>query len=179
MALSKRLQEVHTQAGSAYLAVPVCGRPKAAAAAKLFIVAAWPSEAIAHCHPLFEAMGRSAAQNIKILVSRIPRSGRAVSSIHPGSSSLSVIQGHCSIMATTEWRMKNAKILMSQWRNRDSSHNQLGHQLAFTKNAEEPTSFTYLGSYRALHTELKFCSRSGCDGAPRTGIKLSWRCNGL
>jgi 3-hydroxyisobutyrate dehydrogenase-like beta-hydroxyacid dehydrogenase len=60
VALSQRLQEVHTQAGSAYVAAPVFGRPEAAAAAQLFIVAAGPREAIERCHPLFEAMGQRA-----------------------------------------------------------------------------------------------------------------------
>jgi 3-hydroxyisobutyrate dehydrogenase-like beta-hydroxyacid dehydrogenase len=58
VALSQRLQEAHTQAGSAYAAAPVFGRPEAAAAAQLFIVAAGPREAIERCHPLFEAMGQ-------------------------------------------------------------------------------------------------------------------------
>ena len=34
------------------------GRPEAAAAAKLFIIAAGPQSAIAHCQPLFDAMGQ-------------------------------------------------------------------------------------------------------------------------
>jgi 3-hydroxyisobutyrate dehydrogenase-like beta-hydroxyacid dehydrogenase len=58
VALSQRLQETHTQAGSAYVAAPVFGRPEAAAAAQLFIVAAGPREAIERLHPLFEAMGQ-------------------------------------------------------------------------------------------------------------------------
>jgi hypothetical protein len=33
--------------------------------------------------------------------------------------------------------------------------------------------------YRALHAKLKFWLRPGGGGAPPTGIKLSWRCNGL
>jgi 3-hydroxyisobutyrate dehydrogenase-like beta-hydroxyacid dehydrogenase len=37
VALSQRLQETHTQAGSAYVAAPVFGRPEAAAAAQLFL----------------------------------------------------------------------------------------------------------------------------------------------
>jgi 3-hydroxyisobutyrate dehydrogenase-like beta-hydroxyacid dehydrogenase len=58
VALSQRLQETHTQAGSAYVAAPVFGRPEAAAAAQLFIVAAGPREAIERLYPLFEAMGQ-------------------------------------------------------------------------------------------------------------------------
>jgi 3-hydroxyisobutyrate dehydrogenase-like beta-hydroxyacid dehydrogenase len=58
VALSQRLQETHAQAGSAYVAAPVFGRPEAAAAAQLFIVAAGPREAIERLHPLFEALGQ-------------------------------------------------------------------------------------------------------------------------
>ena len=34
--------------------------------------------------------------------------------------------------------MANSKILVNQWRNEPSSRDQLGHQLAFTKSAQEP-----------------------------------------
>jgi 3-hydroxyisobutyrate dehydrogenase-like beta-hydroxyacid dehydrogenase len=40
------------------VAAPVFGRPDAAAAAKLFIVAAGKSEAIARCQPLFDVLGQ-------------------------------------------------------------------------------------------------------------------------
>jgi hypothetical protein len=39
-----------------------------------------------------------------------------------------------------------SKILVNQWENESSSHDQLGHQLAFTKSDEEPTSFTLVGN---------------------------------
>jgi hypothetical protein len=55
-----------------------------------------------------------------------------------GSSSFLVIQGQCSIIATSESRVTHSKILMNQWRNRASSRDQLGHQLAFTKTDDEP-----------------------------------------
>ncbi|MET0640481.1 MAG: NAD(P)-dependent oxidoreductase, partial [Hyphomicrobium sp.] len=42
-ALSKRLAEAHAKAGQRYVAAPVFGRPEAAAAAKLFVVAAGPA----------------------------------------------------------------------------------------------------------------------------------------
>ena len=58
VALSDRLAEAHREAGQAYVAAPVFGRPEAAAAAKLFIVAAGAQSAIAHCQPLFDAMGQ-------------------------------------------------------------------------------------------------------------------------
>lgn len=58
VALSQRLAEAHTTAGNAYVAAPVFGRPDAAAAAKLFIVAAGPTQAIEQCHPVFDAVGQ-------------------------------------------------------------------------------------------------------------------------
>jgi 3-hydroxyisobutyrate dehydrogenase-like beta-hydroxyacid dehydrogenase len=42
VALSQRLAEAHVKAGQIYVAAPVFGRPEAAAAGKLFIVAAGP-----------------------------------------------------------------------------------------------------------------------------------------
>jgi 3-hydroxyisobutyrate dehydrogenase-like beta-hydroxyacid dehydrogenase len=58
VALSDRLAEAHRNAGQAYVAAPVFGRPEAAAAAKLFIVAAGSEGTLAHCQPLFDAMGQ-------------------------------------------------------------------------------------------------------------------------
>jgi 3-hydroxyisobutyrate dehydrogenase-like beta-hydroxyacid dehydrogenase len=56
--LSERLGRMHQEAGQIYATAPVFGRPEAAAAAKLFIVAAGPTEAIEKCQPLFGAMGQ-------------------------------------------------------------------------------------------------------------------------
>ncbi|HJV67495.1 MAG TPA: NAD(P)-dependent oxidoreductase [Geomonas sp.] len=58
VALSRRMAEAHAQRGQQYLAVPVFGRPEAAAAAKLFVVAGGPAPAIARCLPVFEAIGQ-------------------------------------------------------------------------------------------------------------------------
>ena len=58
VALSDRLAEAHRKAGQVYIAAPVFGRPEAAAAAKLFIVAAGAEPAIARCQPLFDAIGQ-------------------------------------------------------------------------------------------------------------------------
>ncbi len=58
VALSTRLAEAHARAGSFYVAAPVFGRPEAAAAAKLFVVAAGPAAALARCQPFFEAIGQ-------------------------------------------------------------------------------------------------------------------------
>jgi 3-hydroxyisobutyrate dehydrogenase-like beta-hydroxyacid dehydrogenase len=57
-ALSQRLANEHDAKGQLYIAAPVFGRPDAAQAAKLWIVAAGPAEAIERCRPLFEAMGQ-------------------------------------------------------------------------------------------------------------------------
>jgi 3-hydroxyisobutyrate dehydrogenase-like beta-hydroxyacid dehydrogenase len=58
VALSKRLTQAHAKAGQRYVAAPVFGRPDAAAAAKLFIVAAGDAATIDVCQPLFGAMGQ-------------------------------------------------------------------------------------------------------------------------
>jgi 3-hydroxyisobutyrate dehydrogenase-like beta-hydroxyacid dehydrogenase len=57
-ALSRRLAAEHASRGQRYVAAPVFGRPDAARAAKLWIVAAGPAEAVDRCRPLFEAMGQ-------------------------------------------------------------------------------------------------------------------------
>jgi 3-hydroxyisobutyrate dehydrogenase-like beta-hydroxyacid dehydrogenase len=56
--LSDRLAEAHRNAGQAYVAAPVFGRPEAAAAAKLFVLAAGPQAQLARCQPLFDAIGQ-------------------------------------------------------------------------------------------------------------------------
>lgn len=58
VALSKRLSETHAHAGQRFVAAPVFGRPDAAAAAKLFIVAAGEAAAVETCKPLFGALGQ-------------------------------------------------------------------------------------------------------------------------
>src|SRR5437762_3142491 len=57
-ALSRRLTSEHAARGQRYVGAPVFGRPDAARAAKLWIVAAGPGEAIDRCQPLFQAMGQ-------------------------------------------------------------------------------------------------------------------------
>jgi 3-hydroxyisobutyrate dehydrogenase-like beta-hydroxyacid dehydrogenase len=51
--LSRRLATEHQAKGQMYVAAPVFGRPEAAQAAKLWIVAAGPPAAIKRCQPLF------------------------------------------------------------------------------------------------------------------------------
>jgi len=56
--LSVQLHAAHTAAGQRFIAAPVFGRPEAAAAAQLFIVAAGARAAVDACAPLFSAMGQ-------------------------------------------------------------------------------------------------------------------------
>ena len=56
--LSRRLAEAHEQHKQHYVSAPVFGRPDAAAAAKLFVVAAGSAQQIDRCRPLFDAMGQ-------------------------------------------------------------------------------------------------------------------------
>jgi len=58
VALSKHLSETHAHAGQRFVAAPVFGRPDAAAAAKLFIIAAGEAAALETCQPLFDAVGQ-------------------------------------------------------------------------------------------------------------------------
>jgi 3-hydroxyisobutyrate dehydrogenase-like beta-hydroxyacid dehydrogenase len=58
VALSRRLAAAHHEKGQNYIAAPVFGRPEAAAAKRLFIVAAGPAGQIERCQPLFDAMGQ-------------------------------------------------------------------------------------------------------------------------
>jgi 3-hydroxyisobutyrate dehydrogenase-like beta-hydroxyacid dehydrogenase len=57
VALSEKLTEAHEAAGQRFIAAPVFGRPDAAAAAKLAVVAAGPAETLADCTQIFEAIG--------------------------------------------------------------------------------------------------------------------------
>jgi 3-hydroxyisobutyrate dehydrogenase-like beta-hydroxyacid dehydrogenase len=56
--LSRKLAAAHAERKQHYVAAPVFGRPEAAAAAKLFIVAAGPEAQIERCRPLLDAMGQ-------------------------------------------------------------------------------------------------------------------------
>ncbi len=58
VALSKQMAEAHKEKGQHYVSAPVFGRPEAAQAAKLFIVAAGASDAVHRCQPLFDAVGQ-------------------------------------------------------------------------------------------------------------------------
>ncbi|MGA2133436.1 MAG: NAD(P)-dependent oxidoreductase [Bryobacteraceae bacterium] len=58
VACSKWLAELHVKRGQHYVATPVFGRPEAAAAAKLWVVAAGAPEPVERCRPVFDAVGR-------------------------------------------------------------------------------------------------------------------------
>jgi len=58
VALSRRLKDAHREKKQHYIAAPVFGRPDAAAAAKLFVVAAGPAEQVERCQPIFDAVGQ-------------------------------------------------------------------------------------------------------------------------
>jgi 3-hydroxyisobutyrate dehydrogenase-like beta-hydroxyacid dehydrogenase len=58
VALSRQLAAEHEKHGQHYAAAPVFGRPEAAAAAKLFIAAAGDTAVLAHCQPIFDAVGQ-------------------------------------------------------------------------------------------------------------------------
>jgi 3-hydroxyisobutyrate dehydrogenase-like beta-hydroxyacid dehydrogenase len=75
VALSKKLTAAHHAAGQAYVAAPVFGRPEAAAAKKLFIVAGGAPAEIERIQPLLDALGQrtfvigaepSAANTVKV-----------------------------------------------------------------------------------------------------------------
>jgi 3-hydroxyisobutyrate dehydrogenase-like beta-hydroxyacid dehydrogenase len=85
-ATTERLAARHAAAGQRFIAAPVFGRPEAAAAGELFILAAGPDETISVCQGLFDAMGQ-----------RTYRFGE-----HPASASLVKLSGNFLIAATIE-----------------------------------------------------------------------------
>lgn len=57
-ALSRRLADAHRAAGHGYAAAPVFGRPDAAAAKRLWIIAAGAADALAAARPILDAVGQ-------------------------------------------------------------------------------------------------------------------------
>jgi 3-hydroxyisobutyrate dehydrogenase-like beta-hydroxyacid dehydrogenase len=57
-ALSRRVTAAHVARGQSFIASPVFGRPDAAEAARLVVVAAGPAEAVDRVRPLLEAIAR-------------------------------------------------------------------------------------------------------------------------
>lgn len=58
VAIVRELTQAHAAAGQTLVAAPVLGRPDAAAAGQIGIVAAGPAGALARCEPLFAIIGR-------------------------------------------------------------------------------------------------------------------------
>ena len=58
LALAERLTDRHAEAGQRFVAAPVFGRPEAAEAAKLFVVAAGEPAAVQALSPVFDAIGQ-------------------------------------------------------------------------------------------------------------------------
>lgn len=73
VALSERLTADHAGLGQRFVAAPVFGRPEAAAAGRLFVVAAGASDAIERAGPLFEAVGQRT-----FVISQEPRAANLV-----------------------------------------------------------------------------------------------------
>jgi len=57
-AMARRLTALHAGLGQGYLSTPVFGRPDAAEAKRLLVVAAGVPELIGRCRPVFDAIGR-------------------------------------------------------------------------------------------------------------------------
>jgi 3-hydroxyisobutyrate dehydrogenase-like beta-hydroxyacid dehydrogenase len=58
IALAERMTVAHAEAGQRFVAAPVFGRPEAAAAAKLFVVAAGDDATLQEISPVFDAIGQ-------------------------------------------------------------------------------------------------------------------------
>jgi 3-hydroxyisobutyrate dehydrogenase-like beta-hydroxyacid dehydrogenase len=58
VAFSEKLTKAHADAGQLFIAAPVFGRPEAAAAAKLFVVAAGEKADLDTAKPIFDAIGQ-------------------------------------------------------------------------------------------------------------------------
>jgi 3-hydroxyisobutyrate dehydrogenase-like beta-hydroxyacid dehydrogenase len=86
VALANRLAADHQVAAQRYLSAPVFGRPDAAAAGKLFVVAAGPAQDIEAAAPVFEAVGQ-----------RTFSMGE-----RPGAANLAKLSGNFLIMSVIE-----------------------------------------------------------------------------
>jgi 3-hydroxyisobutyrate dehydrogenase-like beta-hydroxyacid dehydrogenase len=71
--LSVRLTGAHISAGQKFVAAPVFGRPDAAEAGKLVVVAAGDPEPVKHARPLFDAIGQRT-----FVVSETPKAANLV-----------------------------------------------------------------------------------------------------
>jgi len=58
VALAERITQEHARSRQRFVSAPVFGRPEAAAAGQLFVVAAGPADAVATARPLLDAVGQ-------------------------------------------------------------------------------------------------------------------------
>lgn len=72
-ALTDRLADAHAAAGQRFVSAPVFGRPEAAAAAKLFVIAAGEAAAVTDAGPVFDAIGQRT-----FVVSETPRAAALI-----------------------------------------------------------------------------------------------------
>lgn len=73
VALSERLAQAHAEAGQRYVVATVFGRPDAAAAGRLFVVAAGEPSAVASTAPVLDALGQKT-----VVVSQAPSAANLV-----------------------------------------------------------------------------------------------------
>jgi 3-hydroxyisobutyrate dehydrogenase-like beta-hydroxyacid dehydrogenase len=73
VALSERLSASHEAKGQRFVAAPVFGRPAAAAAGDLFVIAAGAAQTVQSMMPLFEAIGQRS-----FVVSEVPKTANLV-----------------------------------------------------------------------------------------------------
>jgi 3-hydroxyisobutyrate dehydrogenase-like beta-hydroxyacid dehydrogenase len=97
-ALSRRLLAEHQERGQFYVAAPVFGRPDAAQAAKLWIVAAGAAEVIERCRPLFAVLGQGVevvgAEPPKANVVKLAGNFLLASAIEALGESLALVRKH-------------------------------------------------------------------------------------
>jgi len=86
IALAEKLTDVHARANQSFVSAPVFGRPDAAAAGKLFIVASGAPDAMKRVEPLLAAMGQ-----LTLPISE-----------HPRDASLIKISGNFMIASMTQ-----------------------------------------------------------------------------
>src|SRR5512136_350343 len=84
--LSHRLAEAHSEARQGYVAAPVFGRPEAAAAGKLWVVASGPAAEVERCRPAFEAISQ----------------GVFVVGTHPEAANIVKLSGNFLLASTIE-----------------------------------------------------------------------------
>ena len=98
VALARELAAVHARAGVAYVSAPVFGRPDAAAAGALNIVAAGEDGAIARVQPLLDAMGartwRFGAEPEKANAVKLAGNFMIVSAIEAMGEAAAFAEGH-------------------------------------------------------------------------------------